>query len=214
MEVQFKDTYTPFPPIKLERSDSSLMLIALEIKLIPNFQPLDQLMQPTYSGYPQFNARPPYPIGEYYAPQAPYPNGFPNGGGPGLDMPVYPDVAPAWATQQPPPPNDYGAQTSMPRPLGRPKTQKPVKSAMKKSNRSASEPVPQLGRTRTTSDPNRYSTPANSRPRAYSNAARDRPGPCNLLKCYYLSLIIPPKTTCSCRYLGQVNSFYKTSIRI
>ena len=140
---------------------------------------MDQLMQPAYNAYPQFNTRPTYPIGEYYAPQAPYPNGFPNGGGPGLD------IAPAWATQ-PPPPNDYGSQTSMPRPLGRPKTQKPVKSAMKKSNRSASEPVPQLGRARTTSDPNRYPTPTNSRPRAYSNTARDRPGPYNPLKCYYL----------------------------
>lgn len=181
-------------------------------------------MQPAYNGYPQFNTRPPYPIGEYYAPQTPYPNGFPNGGGGGLDMPVYPDLAPAWATQQQQPqqPNDYGGQTPMPRPraelstrrpLGRPRTQKPARSAMKKPNRSASEPVPQLGRARTASDPNRYPTPTNSRPRAYSNAARDRPSPYNLSKCYtFLLSIISTKITCSCRYSAQVNSFYKTSI--
>jgi hypothetical protein len=140
-------------------------------------------MQSAYSAYP-YNARTPYPA-HYYPPQTVYANPYPNGGRDATTN-IYAD----WPKIPPPQnagtsrsrqernsqrqPNGPG-NTPMPRPKQISTREPRLKSAMKRPGRSVSDPVGQLERTRTISDPMRTLNPM-TRTRTSSNAAKDIPG--------------------------------------
>jgi hypothetical protein len=148
-------------------------------------------MQGAYSAYP-YNTPTAYP-GHYYPPQTAFPNAYPNGGGREPAANIYADwpkvPQPQNVGQNPMPrprqernpiphrqPNAPG-NTPMPRPQQLSTGHKSqLKSAMKTTRRSVSDPVNQLQRTRTNSDPRRSLNPM-TRTRTNSNAAKDIPGP-------------------------------------
>ena len=144
-------------------------------------------MQSTYSAYP-YNAQTPYPS-HYYPPLTP-PNAYQNGGGREPAANIYanwPKIPQAQTSGQMPRPRQERntmpqrqangpGNTPMPRPKQLSSRQQPqLKSALKRPGRSVSDPVGQVQRTRTNSDPRRTLHPM-TRTRTNSNAAKDIPG--------------------------------------
>ena len=133
-------------------------------------------MQGTYSPYA------PYPS-QYYAPTAPYPNG--GGREPAVniytDWPTVPQGQPPGHSSMPRPRQERNVRppngTPMPRPQQLSTRYNPqLKSAMKRPDRSVSDPVHgQLQRTRTNSDPRHTLNPM-TRTRTSSNVGKDIPG--------------------------------------
>jgi len=145
-------------------------------------------MQGAYSAYP-YNTRAPYP-GQYYPPQTTFPNPYQNGGREPTaniyaDWPKVASSQNVAQNQMSRPRQERSSvqqrlpsgpgNTPMPRPNQLSTGHRPhLKSAMKRPGRSVSDPVDQLQRTRTNSDPRRTLNPM-TRTRTSSNAAKDIP---------------------------------------